>query len=323
MTAIAVDNLQKVFGRGKNRVVAVDSLSFEVQPGQVYGFLGHNGAGKSTTIRMLMDLIRPTAGSATIFGQSVQDDKTVLRDRVGALVEGASFYPFMTGRESLEVFARTSGCYNPARIDKLLDLVGMADRADRKTKGYSTGMKQRVGIAAALLNNPDLVILDEPTSGLDPRGIQDIRRLIRRLVDEQGKTVFLSSHMLHEVEQVCDRVAVIHKGRLISEGSVSELLSAGQMLTIEAEPLNQAEAVLAEAFTVQRSTSDENTGTPQPARLQVHATREDTPRIVQMLTQQDIALYSLTRTQRTLESYFLDITSDSAETQTADTGEAS
>lgn len=237
--AIAVQSVHKQFGRGKRRVHAVDDLTLEVQSGQVYGFLGPNGAGKTTTIRMILDLITPTKGQVRLFGQPVRHHAGVL-NRVGALVEGATFYPYLTGRKNLEVLARTGGYFDPARIQSLLELVGMADRADRPARGYSTGMKQRMGVASALLGNPDLVILDEPTNGLDPAGIQDMRSLIRRLVDEQGKTVFLSSHMLNEVEQICDRVAIINRGKLVREGAVKALLAEKTRLRIEASPVEKA-----------------------------------------------------------------------------------
>ncbi len=195
-TAIRVSGLHKQFGRGKRQVKAVQNLELEVKAGQVYGFLGPNGAGKTTTIRMLLDLIRPTSGTAMLFGESVQRNPAVLK-RVGALVEGATFYTYLTGRKNLEVLARSGGYYDPKSVQALIEQVGMADRADRRAKGYSTGMKQRMGLAATLLGNPDLIILDEPTNDLDPSGIQEMRLFIRELADKEGKTVFLSSHMLN------------------------------------------------------------------------------------------------------------------------------
>src|SRR5579875_842233 len=211
-------HLTKRFGR----VTAVQDVSLSVGAGEVYGFLGPNGAGKSTTIRILLRLIRPTAGEARLWGQDVRSHPGALA-RVGSLVDGGTFYPFMTGRENLRVLGLTQGRRDDKRADALLEEVGLAGAADKRMKGYSTGMRQRLGVAAALLNDPELVILDEPANGLDVSGIGEMRALIRRLAREQGRTVFLCSHLLHEVEQVCDRVAIVDKGRMIREAAVADL----------------------------------------------------------------------------------------------------
>ena len=297
-TAIRVSGLHKQFGRGKRQVKAVQNLNLEVLAGQVYGFLGPNGAGKTTTIRMLLDLIRPTSGTAVLFGESVQRNPDVLK-RVGAMVEGATFYPYLTGRKNLEVLARSGGYYDPRRVQSILEQVGMADRADRRTKGFSTGMKQRMGLAATLLNDPDLIILDEPTNGLDPAGIQEMRLFIRELADKQGKTVFLSSHMLNEIEQVCDRVAIINKGQLVREGAVRDLLSEQSRLVVEAAPLDKAQAVLSPHWTLHV-----NGG----VHVTVEARRDDIPHIVRKLVEADIAVYEVASQRQTLEEYFLAVT---------------
>jgi ABC-2 type transport system ATP-binding protein len=296
--AIQARGLHKQFGRGKKQVQAVQNLSLDVKAGQVYGFLGPNGAGKTTTIRMLLDLIRPTSGAVSLFGRPVRKDVDVLQ-RVGALVEGATFYPFLTGRQNLEVLARTGGYYDKKHVADLIEQVGMTDRADRRTRGYSTGMKQRMGLAAALLGNPDLIILDEPTNGLDPAGIQEIRVFIRELVDKQGKTVFLSSHMLNEVEQVCDRVAIINKGQLLREGTVQELLTEQSRLLIDAAPLEKAQAVLGETWKLHTNGS---------GHLMAEAQREDVPAIVRRLVEQQVAVYEITPQRQSLEEYFLAVT---------------
>jgi ABC-2 type transport system ATP-binding protein len=298
--AIAVQAVHKQFGRGKRRVHAVDDLTLEVQTGQVYGFLGPNGAGKTTTIRMILDLINPTKGYVRLFGQPVRHHAGVL-NRVGALVEGATFYPYLTGRKNLEVLARTGGYFDPAHIQSLLELVGMADRADRPARGYSTGMKQRMGVAAALLGNPDLVILDEPTNGLDPAGIQDMRSLIRRLVDEQGKTVFLSSHMLNEVEQICDRVAIINRGKLVREGAVKALLAEKVRLRIEASPVEKAMQTLAPQWTL---SVDGDSG------FYVQAGREQAPQIVEQLVTSGSQVYQVMLQQQSLEELFFEATQE-------------
>lgn len=297
--AIEINQLNKRFGRGKRAFKAVDDLNLTVETGQVYGFLGPNGAGKSTTIRMLLGLSAPTSGTIRLFGESGDTLAGILQKRVGALVETATLYPYMTGAENLEVLARTSGVYDTDRIAYLLDLVGMTDRSKRKAKGYSTGMKQRIGIAAALLNDPDLVILDEPTSGLDPRGIQEIRTLIRRLVDEMGKTVFLSSHMLHEVEQVCDRVAIINRGKLIAGGTVSELPGDQSTLHLRVDDCDRAAALLRSAWDI----------TPDAGNsLIVHVSEQDTPRLIAHLVENNIGIYQVTPRKASLEDYFLTVT---------------
>ncbi|MCP4421321.1 MAG: ABC transporter ATP-binding protein [Chloroflexi bacterium] len=292
--AIRLENVSKIFGRRKKRVDAVRQLSLEVSTGQVFGFLGPNGAGKSTTIRMMMDLIRPTAGTVHLFGTPVRGNYQLMR-RVGALVEGAAFYDFLTGRKNLEIFARTGDCYDPARIHSLLTQVGMADRADRKVQGYSTGMKQRLGLAAALLNDPDLVILDEPTNGLDPAGIQDVRLFIRNLVENEGKTIFLSSHLLSEVEQVCDQVGIIDNGRLVQTGNVAELLSTQAIIRLEAAPQDRALTLLQTNWTV----------TKNGRWLQIQAGREEVPTIVQQLVSADVQIFQVKLQQQSLEELFL------------------
>ena len=293
--AIEFQQVSKTFGRRRRRVEAVRDLSLQIAPGQVYGFLGPNGAGKSTSIRMLMDLVRPTAGVVQLFDRPVQQAPTILASQVGALVEGAVFYDYLTGRRNLEILARTQGEYDPARVQALLAQVGMADRADRKVGGYSTGMRQRLGIAAALLHDPELVILDEPTNGLDPAGIQEIRTFIRELVDDRGKTVFLSSHMLGEVEQVCDRVAIIDKGRLIREGRVSELLAEGSVLRLEVSSAAAAAALL----------PDYQPNVEDDSHLVVTVAREQTSAVLGQLLAANIAIYQVTAARRRLEDVFL------------------
>ena len=297
--AIRLENVSKTFGRRKKAVRAVRNLSLTVGVGQVFGFLGPNGAGKTTTIRMLMGLIRPSAGEVQIYGRSPRHDHAVLQ-RVGALVERATFYEFLTGRRNLEVLARTSGWHDPARIQSLLERVGMAGRADRKVSGYSTGMKQRLGVAAALLDDPDLLILDEPTNGLDPAGIREIRTLIRDLVDHQGKTVFLSSHLLSEIEQVCDSVAIIADGHLIREGPVAVLLAPHAQVVIEAEPLDTVIQLLQPDWTVTRD------GTA----VSVDAPRRQVPAIVNLLTAHDVAVYQVTVRRQSLEDFFMSVTGE-------------
>jgi len=293
-TAIQLDNISKTFGRRRKRVEAVRQLSLSVDAGQVFGFLGPNGAGKSTTIRMMMDLIRPSQGEVYLYGRPVKGNYKLLR-RVGALVEGASFYNFLTGRKNLEILARAGDCYDSSRSQRLLKQVGLSDAADRKVQGYSTGMKQRLGLAAALLNDPDLVVLDEPTNGLDPAGIQDVRHFIRDLAEKQGKTVFLSSHLLSEVEQVCDEVGIINNGRLVQKGNVTKLLSAQATIRLEVTPLERSLGLLLPTWPV----------TANGRWLEVQAPRDSIPTIVNQLVAAEVQVFQVVVQQQSLEALFL------------------
>ncbi len=300
--AIRIENLNKYFGRRKKkRVQAVKNLNLEIAAGQVFGFLGPNGAGKTTTIRMLLDLIRPNQGDVYLFGQHVRRQRSVLT-RVGSLVERASFYDFLTGRRNLEVFALTSNLDLPKeRFDEVLELVDMRESSLRRVKGYSTGMKQRLGIGAAMLTDPDLVILDEPTSGLDPHGIHEVRELLRNLADEHGKTVFLSSHQLGEVEQVCDRVAIIHKGELLREGTVADLGAEKSQIRIQVEPVEKATGVVSEHWTCVPDGDD---------GLLIEVLRDDVPKLVGKLVENKIRVYEVSAYRQTLEDYFLSVTEE-------------
>jgi ABC-2 type transport system ATP-binding protein len=293
---LELTNLSKTYGRRGGGVRAVSDVSLSVGAGEVYGFLGPNGAGKSTTIRMLLGLIAPTAGEVRLFGEDLRANPSVLR-RVGSLVDGGAFYPFLSGRRNLEVLARTHGS-GGERIDALLEQVGLAKDGKRRVKGYSTGMRQRLGVAAALLNDPDVVILDEPVNGLDAAGIQEMRALIHGLAADQGKTVFLSSHLLHEVQQVCDRVAIITKGEIVRESTIADLLRHEEGLLIEASPLDIAEAALSARWAVSRAGE----------ALLVAATAAEAPEVVRRLVGAGADLFRLAPEQRNLEEVFLSIT---------------
>lgn len=296
--AIRTENLGKTYGRGDKGVQAVKNLNLRIRRGQVYGFLGPNGAGKTTTIRMLMDLIRPTTGSAYLFGKNVKEHHDTLK-RVGAMVETPGFYGYLSGRDNLAVLAQTANQHDPRRIGLILEQVDLADKADRPVAGYSTGMKQRLGIASALLADPDLVILDEPTNGLDPAGIQEMRGFIRRLVDVEGKTVFLSSHILHEVEQVCDRVAIINKGECVLEGAVADLLGARtNELRLQVTPLDSAAEALRDTWSF----------TVESEWLNVTATPEDSPEIIRRLVAHGVDVHQVIVRQRSLEEFFMEVT---------------
>lgn len=218
--ALRTINVTKQYGQR----LAVNNLSLDVQQGEIFGFLGPNGAGKTTTIRMALGLIAPTSGSVEIFGHNVLTHRSQVLPRVGALIETPALYLYLSGRDNLRSIASALGGVPPQRIEYVLELLGLAGRQKDRVKTYSLGMKQRLGIAMALLQDPDILILDEPTNGMDPAGIVEMRDLMQRLV-EGGKTIFISSHLLSEVQQICTRVAIITQGKLITESSVSELTS--------------------------------------------------------------------------------------------------
>jgi ABC-type multidrug transport system ATPase subunit len=227
-------------GKRYGSVTAVEDLNISIHRGEVYGFLGPNGAGKTTTLRMLLGLIKPSSGTATVLGEEPGSPRGL--QGVGALVESPAFYPYLSGRDNLRVMARYCEA-PPSRVDEVLGQVELAGRAGAKFRRYSLGMKQRLGVAAALLKDPELLILDEPTNGLDPKGMADMRAIIRK-VGRGERTVLLSSHLLGEVEQVCDRVGVIQRGRLVTEGTVDELRGGGGIL-VKVEPLERAREVAA------------------------------------------------------------------------------
>ncbi len=302
MDAIECRQLSKLYGRGRRARPAVRGLNLRIEAQQVFGFLGPNGAGKTTTIRMMLDLIRPTHGEVMILGQKVQRNPKALR-QIGAFIEGASFYPYLSGWDNLVVFGLTSGYFDPKRAQQLIEAVGLSGREQDKASSYSTGMKQRLGIAAALLHNPPIVILDEPTSGLDPAGIREMREFIRQLAHEQGKTVFLSSHQLNEVQQVCDRVGIIHQGQLLAEGSVENLLkdaakTLNPQLTLDVTPLHKAYTALATQWTVQAKND----------KLVVTAAHDEIPSVVRALVAAEVDLYGMEHHQASLEDFFLSVT---------------
>ncbi len=243
--AIEIHGLGKEYRRRGGRVVAVGDLDLTVPVGGVFGFCGPNGSGKTTTIRCLLGLVRPTRGSLQLLGSPVPHALATTIRRVGAIVETPALFPTMTGRRNLELLGAVDGI-GPRRVAEVLGVVGLADRADELVKGYSLGMKQRLGLGSALLKDPDLIILDEPANGLDPAGIAQVRTLLRRLGDE-GRTVFVSSHLLSEVEATCDRVAIVNKGRLVSSGTVDEVLGGAAELLVRVADLDAAAAVLKSA----------------------------------------------------------------------------
>lgn len=236
---ILTENLTKRFGD----FTAVDNVSLDIKPGEIFGFLGPNGAGKTTTIGMLLGLIRPTSGRAIVLGHDVQTAATAALRSVGAMIEAPSFYPYLSGRDNLRVLAYASNV-SESRIDDVLAMVDLRDRAKSRFKTYSQGMRQRLGVAAALLHEPQLIILDEPTNGLDPAGQQEMRDLVCSLA-EKGHTIFFSSHQLHEVEQICKRVAILKEGKIVTQGQVADLLQHDDGVMVQVgNDIDKAESLL-------------------------------------------------------------------------------
>jgi ABC-type multidrug transport system ATPase subunit len=226
-TVLRLTNLSKYY----DHIKAVDELNLSVKTGEIFGLLGHNGAGKSTTMRMIMSLIKPTSGNIEIFGLDLSKNREKILANIGCIIEKPDFYPWLSAKTNLEMFADFSRKkIDKSQIFKTLDLVGLSDRANDKVKTYSHGMKQRLGLAQAIVHDPEMIILDEPSTGLDPKGIIELRELILHLKNDLHKTVILSSHILSEVELIADSMAIIHKGKTITEGRVADLLSDENMM---------------------------------------------------------------------------------------------
>lgn len=300
---IEVRGLRKVYGTFQ----AVDGLDLTVQAGDVYGFLGPNGAGKSTTIRMMTSLITPTAGTISLFGLDLRTNREAILRRVGAIVERPDFYNYLSARRNLELVGRLSGADISTRaVDRILGIVGLADRAASKVKTYSHGMKQRLGIAQALLHNPDLIILDEPTTGLDPHGMKDIRELILSLSADHKKTIFLSSHILPEVELTANRMVIINRGKAIVEGAVQDLLNAGKLkITISTPDVLRAASAL-EAMPLIEGEVQRADGA-----VVIMAERKHVADIVDGLVSADVRVEAVVPV-RSLEEYFLNLTKEAA-----------
>ena len=296
---LSADRLTKRFGKR----LAVADVSFEVFAGEVFGFLGPNGAGKTTTIRMLVGLARPDSGFIRIRGLDLSHHFREAMSHVGCIVESPDLYRYLTGRENLQHFARMLPEDAAARIPSIARLVSLEERLDDRVSTYSLGMRQRLGIAQALLGNPDLLILDEPANGLDPAGIREIRRLVRSLAAERGIGVFVSSHLLSEVELMCDRVAIIHRGRTLATGPVRELLDRpGGAHRFAVRPAALAARILgplAESGTAEAEGEDS---------VAVNLSRETVPDAVRALAAAGVAVYGIQRPASSLEEVFLEVT---------------
>ena len=296
---IEIKDLSKSFGSFK----AVDNLSLTVNQGDIYGFLGPNGAGKSTTIRMMMSLIKPSSGYINIFGMPLSQNRISIARRIGAIVEKPDFYLYLTAAKNLEMLGKLSGAdVSKKSIDAILDTVGLLDRASSKVKTFSYGMKQRLGIAQALLHNPDLIVLDEPTNGLDPVGVKEIRELILSLSKEQNKTIFLSSHILPEVELIATRMVIINKGCTVVEGNVQELLNEGLLkvnFTVD-NPKQALDCLNTSRFHASTIVLTDNS-------ITIETEQSFISDINSLLVANDIKVEGIQST-RSLEEYFLSIT---------------
>jgi ABC-type multidrug transport system ATPase subunit len=294
---VSVDNLVKQYGS----FTAVNDLSFTVNEGDVYGFLGQNGAGKSTTIRMMLSLIKPTAGNIRIFGQELQHHRSEILRQTGAMIERPDLYKYLSAYNNLSIFARMSGIKVTKKLlmDQL-EMVGLQEAANKKAGVFSQGMKQRLGIAVALVHNPRLIILDEPTNGLDPQGIADMRSLIVRLSREMGKTVIISSHLLSEVEQIANRMIIIDKGKKIVEGTVAGLLDPEHTVVNIDTTNNEA----TQQWLVSSKWNDFLHG---GKKLQLMMNKNQVPLLINDLVANNVQVLSV-NASHSLENYFLSLT---------------
>jgi ABC-type multidrug transport system ATPase subunit len=298
---IKVSHLCKNFGDVK----AVDDLSFSVQRGEVYGFLGQNGAGKSTTIRMLLTLIRPASGEIEISGLNLQQHRKDILKKTGAIIEKPDLYKYLTALENIRLFAVLSGIkVDEKQLMDQLHKVGLAERAGSKVKTFSQGMKQRLGIAVALVHDPDLIILDEPMNGLDPQGIADIRHLIIHLSKDLGKTVFISSHLLSEMEQVADSLLIIDKGKKVVEGKMEELLNP-ETTDVEIET-DATDALMQQ---LQQSQWGGKAKKTNSHKIILQMKREQLPEFIRVIGQTGLPVFSV-RPRHSLEDYFLSLTAN-------------
>jgi ABC-2 type transport system ATP-binding protein len=304
---IKVNNLSKQYRELK----AVDDISFTVNAGDIYGFLGQNGAGKSTTIRMLLTLIAPTAGNIELFGKNLYAHRKEVLRQIGAVIEKPDLYKYLTAYENLSLFARMSGVtVTEKKLKDQLDQVGLTERAHSKVRTFSQGMKQRLGIAIALIHDPQLIILDEPTNGLDPQGIADIRNLILHLSRHQGKTILVSSHLLHEIELIANRMLIIDKGKKIMEGTVAELVDPANTI-VHLEVTNPQEV----AAWLQSSRWSAHLQEQHKQVILLRMNKAQVPVLTADLVNAGANIMSL-QPQNSLESYFLSLTTENRHVDT-------
>ncbi|WP_226673672.1 ABC transporter ATP-binding protein [Rossellomorea aquimaris] len=285
----------------------IDQLTFDVYEGEVFGFLGPNGAGKTTTIRMIVGLMNISKGDVLITGKSIKKDFEGAIKDVGAIVENPELYKFMSGYQNLKHFARMQKGITDERMKEVIELVGLTDRINDKVKTYSLGMRQRLGLAQCLLHKPKLLILDEPTNGLDPAGIREIRAYIRKLAQEEGMAVIVSSHLLSEMEMMCDRIGIIQSGKLVDVQQVRDFVEGSeQVYHFEINDVDKIKAVL---NAIDPGIKFESQG----SQVQVALTKEQVPDVIRALVEADVQIYSVMPIAKTLEDRFLEITNDKGE----------
>lgn len=298
-TVLKIIDLHKNFKNFK----AVDGLNLEVKKGEIFGFLGPNGAGKSTTIRVILSLLKSDSGKIFFFGEELTPNSRALFSRVGALVEKPDFYLYLSAYKNLEYFSELYGRkFSKSKLLETLEIVGLKGREFDKVKAYSLGMKQRLGLAQALIHDPELIILDEPTNGLDPQGMREVRNLLIDLAENHGKTIFLSSHILKEVEGMATSMAIINKGKTIVQGNVSDLLHESQT-KIFIETISSADKLNIQ------DTSFYKISKIQDNRIELDATKKDIPKIIDDLRSKEIDIYSI-NSVNSLEEYFIKLTGD-------------
>jgi ABC-2 type transport system ATP-binding protein len=297
-SVLSVRGLKKIIGKK----TLVENISFEVQQGEVFGFLGPNGAGKTTTIRMLVGLIKPTEGSISIGGYDVKEEFRKAMRQIGSIVENPELYTYLTGWENLKQFARMLGDITDERIHEIVRMVHLDERIHDKVKTYSLGMKQRLGIAQALLGNPELLILDEPTNGLDPAGIRELREFVRTLVKEQNISVFISSHLLSEVQMMCDRVAIINRGKMVTVSTIEELVAkAADKVEWKVTPADKAEELLRVAPDVKEMERDGDRILCRMPTSRISAYNK-------LFVERGIEVHSVKEVLFTLEDLFMELT---------------
>ena len=298
-TVLSINNITKTFGSR----TAVNNVSFEIKKGEIYGLIGQNGAGKTTIIRIITGLCKPTSGTVYICGQNVQTHFQKAIINVGAIIENPELYSYMSGIDNLKYFASLYHNISINKINEIVSLMGMQNRINDKVKNYSLGMKQRVGIAQALLHDPKLLILDEPTNGLDPNGIKEMRILLKRLAKEKGIAILISSHILSEMELICDRVGIIDNGMIIENKTIDELqhsINSKLQISIKVDYPNYAGKVLYENYK----------GSPIFCignRVVIEATEKDIPNITMLLTKKGLSIYGISSVTKNLEEIFLEI----------------
>jgi ABC-type multidrug transport system ATPase subunit len=296
---IRIENLSKKY----NHILAVDQLSLEIQSEGIYGFLGPNGAGKSTCLRMILSLIRPDSGIIELFGTNIKTHRAAIMKKIGCIVEKPDFYLFLTAIENLKMLAGLNDYkVTSLQLQQIINLTGLEGREHDNVKTFSHGMKQRLGLAQALLHDPELIILDEPTTGLDPQGIIDLRNLILKLKNEMGKTIVLSSHILSEVELIADAMIILHKGRSVVQGNVNELLNDAELIvSIESDDSSQCCRIINENY------PESNPLIISPTIVSCQLSREQLPLMQKLLSNHPLQIYSFAY-KRKLEDYFLKLT---------------